>query len=335
MALRAEMPILRNAERARCVTGEKRQRTPTWGFLLSLVGWALLGPGVALAVTARLVYRAQVVSHKAEATITSVRKETNNANVSYCPTIRWTHGRFRRAGTSFDFDAIELFNGYRDAERQHAGQVLQDWFNLIDHGYRFTATGNSDTHHLRFNLGGFPRNYLRVADDRPEAMTPDLLARTVKAGRCFFTTGPFVSVDVGGGQEGDTVRAENGHVPGTITVQAAPWVDVSSVTLFVDGRAYRHWAVPAARTVERFAAHFDVNVERDAYVVVRVQGRRPLTPVVGEPTWTATATTTPHSRRRVEAARGDQGASSAAAARVTNSANSVSAALTASSVSTT
>lgn len=194
------------------------------------------------------------------------------------------HARFKRkVGTSFDFDAIELFNGYASAQRQHAAQVMQDWFNLIDHGLRFTATGNSDTHHLRFNLGGFPRNYLRVADDRPEAMTPDILARTVKAGRCFFTTGPFVRVDIAGGQEGDTVEAPNGHVPGTIKVQAAPWIDVSSVTLFVDGHADRHWAVPPGRAVNRFETHFDEDVARDAYFVVRVRGKRPLTPVVGMP----------------------------------------------------
>lgn len=193
------------------------------------------------------------------------------------------HARFRRAGTSFDFDAIELFNGYAGPQRQHADQVLRDWFNLIDHGMRFTATGNSDTHHLRFNLGGFPRNYLRVADDRPEAMTPEILAGTVKAGHCFFTTGPFVRVDIAGGKEGDTVQATNGHVPGLIKVQAAPWIDVSSVTLYVDGHAGKRWAVPPGRAVNRFVAHFDVDLERDGYFVVRVQGKRPLTPVVGEP----------------------------------------------------
>ncbi len=193
------------------------------------------------------------------------------------------HARFKRAGTSFDFDAIELFNGYAGPQRQHAEQVLRDWFNLIDHGLRFTATGNSDTHHLRFNLGGFPRNYLRVADDRPEAMTPDLLARTVKAERCFFTTGPFVRLDIAGGQEGDTVEATNGHVPGVIEVQAAPWIDVSVVTLYVNGHATKRWAVPPSRIVKRFATHFDVDVDRDAYFVVRVQGKRPLTPVVGMP----------------------------------------------------
>ncbi len=194
------------------------------------------------------------------------------------------HARFKRKkGTSFDFDAIELFNGYAGPQRQHAEQVMQDWFNLIDHGLRFTATGNSDTHHLRFNLGGFPRNYLRVADDRPEAMTPDILAQTVKAERCFFTTGPFVRIDIAGGQEGDTVEAPNGHVPGLIKVQAAPWIDVTSVTLYVNGHAEKRWDVPASRAVNRFTTHFDSSVDRDAYFVVRVQGKRPLTPVVGEP----------------------------------------------------
>src|SRR5262249_47029548 len=53
-----------------------------------------------------------------------------------------------RPGFSFDFDAVEVLNGYQDAERRSVDRVIDDWFALLDHGHIVTATGNSDTHHL-------------------------------------------------------------------------------------------------------------------------------------------------------------------------------------------
>ncbi len=194
------------------------------------------------------------------------------------------HGRFKRAvGTSFNFDAIELFNGYRDSERHAIDDVLSDWFNLIDHGYHFAGTGNSDTHHLRFNIGGYPRNFVRVENDTPSAMTPALLTQTVKQGHSFFTTGPFVRIAVDGAGVGDTVSAPSGKVHGTIEIDAAPWISVANASLYVDGRVTQRWTVPASQNVVRMRTGFDLAVERDAYVVLRVEGDRPLTPVAGEP----------------------------------------------------
>jgi hypothetical protein len=61
---------------------------------------------------------------------------------------------------SWDFDAIEVLNGFHDPGRGLLDRNLGDFFALIDHGYIRTATGNSDTHLLRLNIGGYPRNYL-------------------------------------------------------------------------------------------------------------------------------------------------------------------------------
>jgi hypothetical protein len=189
---------------------------------------------------------------------------------------------FRRPGASFNFDAMELLNGYRDGDKNGVRAVLSDWFQLLDHGYRFTATGDSDTHHLTLNQGGYPRNYLRVDDDRPSALTPRILSRTLKAGRSFLSTGPFVRLSVGGGQLGDTVEAAGGKVTGQLEVQAAPWIDVKRIFLFVNGHVAEHWIVPHMRNVTRLDARFEIQVDHDAYVVALVQGDRPLAPIAGE-----------------------------------------------------
>lgn len=62
--------------------------------------------------------------------------------------------RATRRGFSFDFDAVEVLNGYQDPDRKSVDQTIADWFSLIDHGPVVTCTGNSDTHHLTYNLAG-------------------------------------------------------------------------------------------------------------------------------------------------------------------------------------
>src|SRR5262249_42868430 len=79
--------------------------------------------------------------------------------------------RVGRRGFSYDFDAVEVLNGYQDAERKSVDKIIDDWFSLLNHGHIVTATGNSDTHHLTYNIGGYPRNYLRAGSDAPSQLT--------------------------------------------------------------------------------------------------------------------------------------------------------------------
>ena len=79
-----------------------------------------------------------------------------------------------------------------------------------------------------------------------------------------------------------------------ITVRAAPWIWVERVTLLpqgheakrrnVNGHEAKRWNVAPGgeRPVERFHETFTVETPADGYVVVRVDGDKPLTPVVGD-----------------------------------------------------
>jgi hypothetical protein len=187
-----------------------------------------------------------------------------------------------RPGFSFDFDAVEVLNGYQDSERRSIERVIEDWFALLDHGHLVTATGNSDTHHLDHNIGGYPRNYIRVRDDLPERTTIGEITRAVKGHHVLFTTAPFVRLTVGTGGIGDLVPVVGGKTRAEIEVQAAPWVSVSDVWLYVNGIEQHRWQVAPSGDAVRFRAGLDLAVERDSYVVVRVAGDRPLAPVVGD-----------------------------------------------------
>jgi hypothetical protein len=190
--------------------------------------------------------------------------------------------RADRPGFSFDFDAVEVLNGYQDAERRHIDRVIDDWFSLLNHGHLVTATGNSDTHHLDYNIGGYPRNYVRVLDDRPQHLQPFEVARSVKAHHSFFTTGPFVDVRINNAGPGDLAQAPGGHARVDIKVQAAPWVSVTSVRVYLNGTEDQRAAVPPSKDAVRFNAHFDLSTKQDGWVVVRVDGDQPLAPVVGD-----------------------------------------------------
>ncbi|HVZ87387.1 MAG TPA: CehA/McbA family metallohydrolase [Polyangia bacterium] len=187
-----------------------------------------------------------------------------------------------RAGFSWDFDALEVMNGYQDPVRRSVDRTVDDWFALLNHGHLVTATGNSDTHHLTFNIGGYPRNYVKLREDRPAQADAKEVANAVRFHHTFLTTGPFVSLLVNGGAIGDLVPARGGKAHAEVTVQAAPWVSVSRVTLYLNGQEAKRWAVPAGTAPLRFKESLDLTTPRDGYVVVRVDGEQPMTPVVGD-----------------------------------------------------
>ena len=186
-----------------------------------------------------------------------------------------------RKGFSYDFDAIEILNGYQDTNRSSIDRVLQDWFSLLDRGHLVTGTGNSDTHHLHYNLGGYPRNYVRLDNDDPGTATGGDVAKALKAHHAFFTTGPFVEFTVGKTDIGDLAPAPGGKATATIVVRAAPWVSVSRVIVYVAGREATRWDVPPSQATERFRKNYDLQVSNDTYMVVRVEGDASLAPVVG------------------------------------------------------
>ena len=190
--------------------------------------------------------------------------------------------RAARPGFSLDFDAVEVMNGYQDPVRKSVDKIIDDWFSLLNHGHVVTATGNSDTHHLTYNIGGYPRNYVRVQDDRPAQVTAKEVATAVRNHHSFFSTAPFVRVSVGTGTIGDLVAAPGGTALADIEVQAAPWVSVDRVTLYVNGREAKRWPVAASTQAVRFHEKVAVTSQGDGYVVVRVDGSKPLTPVVGD-----------------------------------------------------
>ncbi len=122
---------------------------------------------------------------------------------------------------SWDFDAIEVYNGKRYELLRHyrvpeqlpppplpadippAGTILrdadgniafpgglEDWFLLLNQGRIYTGTGNSDTHSLA-DEPGIPRTFVPVSDDTPSTIDELEIVDALKNQRAFATSGPF------------------------------------------------------------------------------------------------------------------------------------------------
>jgi hypothetical protein len=184
------------------------------------------------------------------------------------------------------FDALEVWSG-RNVEAR--GKVRDDFFALLRTGHPVTPTANTDTHGIVGQEAGYPRTYVRVADDGhldawDAARTADLV-RGIRGTRdVVLTNGPMLRVTAGGAPVGGLAR---GHaVVVNVHVESAPWVVVDTVTVV---RAKAPEKPQSKAVVERANARgalaadvsFDVRALEDDALVVVASGARPMAPVIG------------------------------------------------------
>ena len=159
-----------------------------------------------------------------------------------------------------DFDGIEVFNGYDDEKPERVEQVLRDYWALLDFGWRYTATGSSDSHRIQFHWAGYPRTMVMVdpaaaaagQSDRP--VEPLAVVAQIKKGHAVVTNGPIVELELAGGRPGDEVLTLDDAIRGHLRVRAAPWIDVTRVEIVVGdevGLADRG-SLPLATVVQAF-----------------------------------------------------------------------------------
>jgi hypothetical protein len=184
------------------------------------------------------------------------------------------------------FDALEVWSGRNIDAR---GKVRDDFFALLRTGHPVTPTATTDTHGIVGQEAGYPRTYVRVADDGhlgawDPARTADLV-RGIKGVRdVVLTNGPMLRVTAGGAPIGGLARGR--AVVVKVHVESAPWVVVDTVTVV---RAMSPDKPQSKAVVEKASASgalvadvsFDVRVSEDDALVVVASGARPMSPVLG------------------------------------------------------
>jgi len=150
---------------------------------------------------------------------------------------------------------------------------LEDWYHMLNSGYRIPALGASDWPACRFLADC--RTYVQI----PEASAdfPGWL-KGMAAGRSFVTTGPLLLAKVADSSPGDILRRPAG--PHTLPVQvelASEVAPVSQIDVIVNGQVVHSWPVPPqpanAGAFQSFQT--EIEVQQSAWVAVRAWSRTP------------------------------------------------------------
>lgn len=165
-----------------------------------------------------------------------------------------------------DFDLLEVLNG--DNLKQYQ-LVRADWIALMLQGEYRPAVANSDSHSLSGNVA-MPRTYLAYAAPRRHPLATDAVLAALRAGRAFGSSGPIPTLELVAGDLragiGDTIAGRNFTL--RVSAQAADWVTVDQVLVYVNGAIVHQVPIAAGKTVE-----LPLAVERDAFVFVELYGR--------------------------------------------------------------
>jgi hypothetical protein len=190
------------------------------------------------------------------------------------------HGTAAADGFSFEFDTLEVVNGFELTQPNVVAGNITEWMNLLNAGRRFTAVGNSDTHRLFYQWTGYPRTFVRVQDDRPNATNAQEIANALRAGRAVISSGPFVNARVNGSAgPGDIISTDQKTVDLEVVVRAPEWIDVRRAEVYVNGRVVQSARVRGG-SGSRLLWQTQVRVERDSWIVVIARGETAPTQVL-------------------------------------------------------
>jgi hypothetical protein len=215
-------------------------------------------------------------------------------------------GQYAPTSFSWSFDALEVFNGkrldqlhaFKVSDRatpeeiaklrdlcqnghpdngpglvrvRNGGYVaypgaVDDWLHLLNANRIFTATGNSDSHNLKSEVGT-PRTYLYIEptsdgthrDASPMAIHDLDLVKAIKEHRAIVTNGPFLDMAVITTSATDTSATQTWRVGDTVpyarsnvgrevnvllTLKSAPWIQVDAILVYGNGQVIDTISVP-------------------------------------------------------------------------------------------
>jgi hypothetical protein len=185
-------------------------------------------------------------------------------------------------------------SGLDNVEAVFPGAV-DDWFHLLNQGFRHTAIAASDTHADVGEEPGAPRTYLYFGDDDPVRVDAARLVDAVKVRRAAtLSHGPFLTFTVSNGAEvtaapiGSEVKAPDGKVTVNYRLAAPPWVSVGRIHVYVNGRMVQRILVDPDRSLADTAlpphgpvsGQLMLTLPRDSWIVLEAVGDRPMFPVV-------------------------------------------------------
>ena len=159
----------------------------------------------------------------------------------------------------------------------HEGQI-DDWFTLLNLGFKFTALGNSDTHGWTSTESGCPRNYVMSETDDPAFIDAQAVADAVANHKVVASYGPFVQLWVDGATIGSEIQTQE-PVEIMVEARAPTWMDLDRVELYENGTLIQEWLVEDSNDPFRFTATLERELNADAWYVAIALGDGDLSPV--------------------------------------------------------
>ena len=148
-----------------------------------------------------------------------------------------------KRGPEFTFDAMELLNS--SAQQSDYMLVFRDWFALLNHGYRVTAVGSSDSHDVSRYIVGQGRTYIACPDDDPSRLDVQTACSNLLKGRALVSMGLLVNMKVEDKFScGDVATPKGDEVRVHIEVFGPSWTNASKVMLFANGEILREEPIP-------------------------------------------------------------------------------------------
>jgi hypothetical protein len=166
--------------------------------------------------------------------------------------------------------------------------VIFNWLQLLNQGFRIPGVANTDAHYC-VNESGQIRNYVKSPTDDPAEIRELDVVRESKKGHLVMTNGPFLDVSLNGALPGDELRLEGAGTL-NVRVECPNWLDVDRVQVLVNGRTdpglnFTRSANPGmfhhGPVVFREAIRLDLKA--DAHIIVVAVGEHStLGPVMGQ-----------------------------------------------------
>ena len=176
-------------------------------------------------------------------------------------------------------DAVEILNGKSlDDDRM---LTLNDWFGLLNRGYRMKAVAASDSHAVN-EIVGQARTYVASSIDDPRKMRVDEVCDSFLDGKLLVSLGLLTSVKVNGKhQVGDFIESPGDELAVEIKVQGPSWTRADRVALYLNGVEVAAREVPPSEEPVKFLDEIRIRTpEHDAHLVAVATG-----PAITAPFW--------------------------------------------------
>ncbi|HMG22138.1 MAG TPA: CehA/McbA family metallohydrolase, partial [Kofleriaceae bacterium] len=182
------------------------------------------------------------------------------------------------------FTLVEVFNN--SGWQQNRSRNVADWLGLLRAGRKVFAVGSSDSHGIAGSPVGYPRTCITLDTDDPRQLTPNLVRDQLAAGRAAVSGGIYVTAQLGTTVPGDTTTGAGSPQMVDVTVQAASWVDVTTLEVIVDGETVDTIPIlpsdapdPSTPAV-RWRKPVPVQTRATGgFIVIAAYGEQPLEPV--------------------------------------------------------